>query len=150
MNFAIEIREQAGREPTLHGVMLVEGRAASQRKELFTLGSVEWPSSGIAIRTEHLGAEEVRAQVIRGRDGTLTVTARATENIRKAIANGARWLSVEFTALQASRTAGGIREITSALVSAAALVAIPEYTQTSAEVRSQDAKRISERAAAWL
>ena len=54
----IEIREQAGREPTCTALCLVEGRAASQRKELFTLGSVETPASGIAIRTEHLGKEE--------------------------------------------------------------------------------------------
>ena len=147
----LEVRETAGREPTLVGVMLVEGRAASQRKELFTLGSVEWPSNGIAIRTEHLAAEETRAQVFRGKDGTLTVKARATEGIRKAVAAGKSYLSVEFQSLRESKTRGGIREIQSAIVSGAALVSTPEYTQTYAELRSvQDIRAISEKAAAWL
>ena len=141
--FEVEVREsRPGREPTLRGVMLQEGRAASERREVFAPGAVEWPSNGVAILTEHRGAVETRAQVVRGRDGRLSVIGRATEAIQKAIEAGRRFLSVEFRSLQERTTKGGIREITRAYVDAAALVASPEYTQTSAEVRSQRRRRI--------
>ena len=136
--FEVEIREgRPGREGTLHGVMLTEGRAASERKELFVPGSVEWPSNGVAILTEHRGAVETRGQVVRGRDGALALTARATDAIRAAVKAGKRYMSVEFRALKENRTRGGIREIERAFVDAAALTASPEYTQTGAELRSK-------------
>ena len=136
-SFSIEIREIEGRDPELFGVILAEGRAASQRKELFAPGSVEWPTEGIAILAEHRGSVESRALPIRERDGRLTIKARATDALREAVAAGKRFLSVEFHALSEKTTAGGIREIRSALVSAAALVSSPEYDMTSAEVRDK-------------
>ena len=45
-SFEVEVREaeRAGYEPTLRGVMLTEGRAASGgRAEVFAPGSVSWP-----------------------------------------------------------------------------------------------------------
>ena len=146
--FEVEVREREGREPTLHGTMLQEGRAASERRELFSPGAVEWPSAGVAVLTEHRGQVETRAQVVRQRDGRLTLTARATDGIRAAVAAGKRFMSVEFRSLAETRTAGGIREITRAMVDAAALVSSPEYVQTTAEVRSAD--RALWRRAAWL
>ena len=136
-SFEIEIRQIEGRDPELHGVILQEGRAASERVELFAPGSVEWPTEGIAILAEHRGSVESRALPIRERDGRLTIKARATDALRAAVAAGKHHLSVEFHALAEKTTAGGIREIRSALVSAAALVSSPEYTQTAAEVRNQ-------------
>ena len=146
----IEIREQSGKEPTLFGTMIQEGRASvGGLRELFAPGAIEWPSEGVGIMTEHRGAIEVRGQVIRHRDGKLTLTARATDKIRKAVADGKRFMSVEFQALKERTTAGGIREIERALVSNAALVRQPEYGQTAAEVRSQAAD-IKRRAGVWL
>ena len=46
-------------------------------------------------------------------------------------------MSVEFNALDELRTQAGIREITQALVKAASLTSVPEYGQTSAEVRTK-------------
>ena len=150
MQFEIEIKEQAGREPTLFGVMIQEGRAASGgRSELFAPGAIEWPSEGVGVMTDHRGAIETRGHVVRERDGRLTLTARATDNIRKAVADGKRYMSVEFQSLRERTTAGGIREIQRALVSAAALVVKPEYDTSAAEIRSQAAD-IERRAAIWL
>ena len=149
MNCEIEIREQAGREPMLHAVLIQEGRAASGgRSELFTPNSIEWPSEGVAIKTVHLGKTEVRGQVVRNRDGRLALTARATDNIRQAFADGKRFLSVEFRALQERTTLGGVREIQRAFVDSAALVLHPEYDVATAEVRSADRKR--EEILRWL
>ena len=52
-SFEIEIREAAeGGE--LHGVMLVEGRAATGgRAEVFAPLSVQWPSEGVEIAPSH-------------------------------------------------------------------------------------------------
>ena len=58
--------ETPGYEPSLRGVMLQEGRAASGgRKELFAPGSVSWPHDGVAILTEHHGKAETRGTVVR-------------------------------------------------------------------------------------
>ena len=146
----IEIREQTGREPTLHGVIIQEGRAATGgRREVFAPGAVEWPTAGVGIMLKHRGAIETRGQVIRGRDGRLTLTARATDEIRQAVADGKRYMSVEFTALNERTTKGGVREILRAFVDAAALTNRPEYDSTAAEIRSSAAD-LERKARVWL
>ena len=133
-NYAVEIRD-SGR--TLYGVLIQEGRAASERRELFTPGSIEWPAGGIGIQSAHYGATEVRAIPERQSDGRITIAARATDALRAAVKAGKRFMSVEFHPLRQNRTKGGIREITKAYVRVAALVAEPEYAMTAAEVRQR-------------
>ena len=135
--FAVEVRQEQNREPELHGVMLQEGRPAENLREVFAPGSVTWPSVGVEILLEHEGEPEMRAQVVRARNGELQVLGIATERVREAIAAGKRYLSVEFKSLRERQTRGGIREIAAAFVDAAALVTSPEYSMTSAEVRSE-------------
>ena len=150
-SFAIEIREASrpGYEKTLTGTIIQEGRAASQRREVFAPGSVEWPSAGISILTEHRGAMEVRAQPVRHRSGRITVSARATDAIQAAVAAGRKFMSIEFKSIEERQAGGGaIREITRAMVDAAALVLRPEYTQTSAEIRSAAEDLVGD--APWL
>ena len=145
IGFEVEVREAdtPGYEPTLRGVMLQEGRAASGgRREVFTPGSVSWPHDGVEVLTEHRGQSEVRGQVVRERDGRLRITARATEGIREAVKAGKRFMSVEFQAVEERTTQGGVREILKALVSAAALVVSPEYDVTTAEVRKREPRRL--------
>ena len=143
-SFEVEIRESEtpGYEPSLRGVMLTEGRAASGgRAEVFTPGSVTWPQDGVAILTEHRGKVEAQGQVVRERNGRLTITARATEAIREAVKAGKRYMSVEFRSVEERTTAGGVRELLRAVVDAAALVASPEYDTTTAEVRKSAPRR---------
>ena len=142
--FDVEIREsdRAGYEPSLHAIMVQEGRAASGgRKELFVPGSIEWPSEGVAILTEHRGAVETRAHPVRQRDGRITIRARATAAIKQAVDDGKRFMSVEFKALNERETRGGVREVLRAFVDAAALTAEPEYDTTTAEVRTANRHR---------
>ena len=122
----------------LHGTLIWEGRAASGgRREVFTPGSVEWPSAGVGILTAHRTAPEVRAMPSRESDGRITVKAPATPAIREAVEGGRRFMSVEFHALEERTTKGGVREVLRAFVPDAALVDSPEYDSTSAEVRQR-------------
>ena len=136
----IEIREAAdgGR---LIGCLLQEGRAASERSEVFAPGALVWGADGIAIRTEHRGAEVARAIPTRGPDGSIRISAIATPEIRAAYASGKRFLSIEMQALSEIRTAGGIRELQRAYIGAASLVRTPEYTQARAEIRQRASRR---------
>ena len=55
--------------------------------------------------------------------------------------SGKRHLSIEFVALAERRVKAGIREISKALVRAAALVTAPEYDAAVAEIRDQKRRR---------
>ena len=145
---ALEIRE-SDRGPRLSGTILQEGRAATAgRAEVFAPGSLTWDASGIAIKTEHRGADVGRAVPSRHPDGVVQISTPATPEIRAAFDAGKKWLSVEFHALSETRTAGGVREIARAFVEAAAMVADPEYQQAVAEVRSSNTRDLE--LAAWL
>ena len=45
----LELRE-SGR---LHGLLITEGRASTDRRELFVIGSCQFPSTGVQIRAAH-------------------------------------------------------------------------------------------------
>lgn len=140
---AVEVRaSDAG--PMLHGVILTEGRAATGgRRELFAPLSTVWPSDGIAILAEHRGAALARAVPNREPSGEIRIAVRATDTIRRAVdIDGRRFMSVEFHALEERTTAGGVREVLRAMVSAAALVPNPEYDTTRAEVRRSGRTRV--------
>ena len=131
----VEIRE-ANDGPTLRGVILQEGRAASGgRAEVFAPLSVVWPSDGIALLGEHRGEALAHAVPVRGVDGSLRIETRATPEIIAAYETR-RYFSVEFHAISEVRTKGGVREISRALVESAALVPNPEYPNVKAEVRA--------------
>ena len=132
----IELREsETG--PQLVGVLIQEGRAASVRAEVFAPGSLVWSASGIALRAEHLGAEDSRAIPTREANGEIRIAAPASAALVAAFNEGRKFLSIEFHSLQETRSAAGVREIQSAFLPGAALVESPEYVQARAEVRSK-------------
>ena len=132
----VEIRETNG-GPTLHGILIQEGRAASSRPEVFAPLSLVWASTGIAIRSKHLGAEDSRAIPTREANGEIRIAAPASAAIVAAFNEGRRFLSIEFHSLAESRSTSGVREMQSAFLSGGALVADPEYKQATAEVRTR-------------
>ena len=138
----LELREAGER---LQGVILQEGRIASERLELFSPGALVWPDEGIALRLEHRGLEVGRAIPARLPNGEIRISVKASPEIRAAYGSK-RFLSVEFTSLDETRNASGVREIARAYVDAAAMTAAPEYLQARAELRSR-AKRAK---AVWL
>ena len=131
----LEIRESDEGE-YLTGTVVQEGRAGTARKELFTPQSLTWPAEGIPIRSTHLKGEVGRAVPTRHPGGEIRVRLKATPEIRTAYQAGKKFLSAEFFALRESRSAG-IREIESALLSGASMVASPEYKQATAEIRTK-------------
>ena len=131
----VEIRE-ADNGPMLHGVLIQEGRAASVRAEVFAPLSLVWASDGISIRAKHLGAEDSRAIPTRDSDGSIRIAAPASAAIVAAFNEGRRFLSIEFHAVQETRSKSGVSEIQQAFLPGAALVAEPEYKQAGAEIRS--------------
>ena len=142
-SFEIEIRQEEGRDPMLHGTMLTEGRAASGgRAEVFAPGSVEWPAAGVEIAPGHGLETETRAHPVRHRDGKLTFSARATDTLRQAVEAGRKYMSVEFVSLQERTTKAGVREVLKAYVQRAALVLTPEYDTTAAELRDKKRRRV--------
>ena len=134
LNCPVEVREsETG--PMLHGVLIQEGRAASVRAEVFAPLSLVWSATGIALRAEHLGAEDSRAIPTREANGEIRIAAPASPALVAAFNEGRRFLSIEFHSLKETRSAAGVREIQSAFLPGAALVAEPEYKQATAEVR---------------
>ena len=102
---------------------------------MFAPGSVQWAVDGIDLLPKHLAAVEVKAIPKRQADGRISIRAAATDALKKAYAEGRRYLSVEFHSLREVRTRGGIREIQKAMVIAAAMVNKPEYNMARAEIR---------------
>ena len=134
----VEIRQSDGDARRLHGTLIVEGTAArGGRAEVFRPGALDWPSNGIAIRAEHLGAPETRAIPARQPDGSIRIAARLTPALRAAYESGRRALSIEFRSTAEIRTRAGVREVQGALLTGAALTDDPEYGETNVELRAQ-------------
>ena len=136
LNCSVEVRESAS-GPMLHGVLIQEGRAATVRAEVFAPLSLVWASDGIALRAKHLGVEDSRAVPTRESNGEIRIAAPASPAIVAAFNEGRKFLSIEFHAVQETRSKSGVREIQQAFLPGAALVADPEYKQARAEVRAR-------------
>ena len=135
---AVELRTDHGKDPMLHATLIQEGRAAAGGlAEVFAPGSIIWPDTGVGIRVGHKGPIETNAYPVRATNGEIRIAARATPTIVRAVQAGATGASIEFVALAEHRTRAGVREITRALVDAAALTDRPEYHQGRAEVRDR-------------
>ena len=132
----VELREsETG--PMLHGVLIQEGRAASARAEVFAPLSLVWASEGVAVRAEHRGVEVTRAIPTREANGEISIATPAPPALVAAFNEGRKFLSIEFHAVQETRSAAGVREIQQAFLPGVALVADPEYKQARAEVRKR-------------
>ena len=132
----VEVRESAT-GPQIVGCLIQEGRVASVRAEVFAPNSLVWASDGIALRAKHLGAEDSRAIPTRETNGEIRIAAPASAALVAAFNEGRKFLSIEFHAVQETRSKSGVREIQQAFLPGAALVSDPEYVQARAEVRTR-------------
>ena len=130
-----EIR-QVGDTQRIIGTIIQEGRAASERLELFAPNSIQWSANGIDILDAHRGNSLANAMPRRQQDGRITVAIPADSRIME-VREAAPYLSIEFIALSESTRGDGVREINQALVTGAAFVPDPEYTQATTEVRNK-------------
>ena len=137
----IEIREAADSPGRIVGTILETGRVAADRREVFTPGSVQFPANGIRLLAEHRGRMVARVQpVVDGSeiriDAPLPDTAIGREVAAEVRSGRKRGLSVEFYAT-GEQTVSGVREVTGALIDAAAVVPAGAYSQARVEVRER-------------
>ena len=132
------------------GTILETGRVASDRQEVFVPGAPIFPSTGVQLFRGHRGESVMHFQpVISGSEIRIDAPLPDSELgrlVAREVRSGARAaLSVEFVPLSEARVMG-VRELRSALIQGAALVARGSYGQATAEVRS----RVGRRRRPWL
>ena len=140
---AIELRADDSRESPgrIVGTLVTYGERASDRPELFEAGSLTWPDGGVVLNRQHtrtapvvrfaptvegskVGIDQKLPDSSAGRD--------AAVEIRAGLFTG---LSLEFRAVTQSFS-GGIRRISKAILTGAALVDSPSYAGSAVEVRA--------------
>ena len=142
----VELRAAADSPGRLVGVVIEQGRIAGDRPELFAPGALTWPSNGVRLLAEHRGRQVMR--VTPTVDGTaIRIDAALPDNdigrevAREVRAGTKRGLSIEFHAM-AETIVQGVREIRSAFMDAAAVVAEGAYDQATVEVREKKRRRL--------
>ena len=138
---SVRLLEERGAVGRIVGTIIEEGRVASDRREVFTSGSVKFPHEGIKLLRDHGGDEvltfipkHVGAEI---RINELLPDTELGRRVAAEVRSGARSsLSVEFTSLS-EQTVSSVREVRSALVEAVALVEAGSYTQARAELRAE-------------
>ena len=143
---AIELRAAVDSPGRIVGTLLETGRVASDRRELFVPGAVQWPGRGVRLLAEHRGRAVMTFQPkIDGAkiqiDDKLPDTAIGREVAAEIRAGRKRGLSVEFYAAEEGQVQG-VREVRSALIEAVAVVESPAYVQAVAEVRRKRGRRV--------
>ena len=157
IRMAIEVREDEARlgPGRLFGTLMVYGERAKDRAELFEAGSLTWPESGIVVNRQHTRTAPILRAVptVEGNevriDAPLPDTSAgrdAAAEIRSGLFSG---LSVEFKAT-AQNIVGGVRRITAAVLSGAAIVDSPSYAAAAVEVRAKGGGNRPTEECLWL
>ena len=151
---AIEVREDEtrGGPGRLVGTLMVYGKQARDRREVFEAGSLKWDEkAGVVLNRQHSRAAPImrvlpitEGNVVRI-DAALPDTSAgrdAAREIRGAPGSPPlfRGLSVEFRDVKQT-IVGGCRRITSAVLTGAAIVDAPSYAAASVEVRAKQKRR---------
>ena len=149
IRMAVEVREDEDRlgPGRLFGVLMKYNTRAKDRDELFLPGSLSWDSTGIVVNRQHSRSSPVLRAVptIVGDEVLIdaplpdsTAGRDAAAEIRSGLLTG---LSVEFRAT-AQTIVGGIRRISAAVLSGAAIVDSASYPTSSVEVRHGAKRRV--------
>ena len=140
----VEFREATADAPArLYGCILAVGRVASDRREIFVPGSVQFPAGGVRLLLEHRGREILRfhpvENVASGEwriDAELPDTPEGREAAALVRSGQRKGLSVEFYSLDDKRVSQ-VREVRSAFVEATALCREGCYDQARVELRAR-------------
>ena len=146
----IEVREDESRESPgrLVGVLLRYGEVASDRKEVFEKGSLSWPESGIIINRQHSRKSPIFRVLPTVQGDSVVIDAQLPDTTAgRDIAAELRadpplftGLSVEFRAVR-QRYEKGLRRISKAVLSAAAIVDSPSFSGSNVELRQGEKRR---------
>ena len=141
---SIELRAAEDSPGRIVGTLIEMGRVAGDRREVFAVGSIRWPSDGVRLLAEHRGREVMTFQpALDGAalrvDVALPDSALGREVAAEVRSGRKGALSIEFYATQEAQVQG-VREVRSALMDAAAVVAAGAYDQARVEVRQWRAR----------
>ena len=153
----VEVREDEARlgPGRLYGVVMVYNKRASDRPELFERGSLSWPESGIVLNRQHSRKSPIMrvTPTVEGNevriDAPLPDTSAGRDAAAEIRSGLFRGLSVEFKAT-AQNIVGGVRRITAAVLSGAAIVDSPSYAAASVEVRAKGGGNRPNEETLWL
>ena len=154
---SIEVRTDENRlgPGRLFGTIMRYGERASDRAEMFLPGSLKWDADGIVVNRMHTRKSPVMRvmPIVEGNevriDAPLPDTSAgrdAAAEIRSGLFKG---MSIEFRAT-AQTIVGGVRRITEAVLSGAAIVDTPSYAAASVEVRSKGGGNLPTERFLWL
>ena len=138
---AIKIEDRAeGKPDRLTGTLMVYNERARDRPEVFAPGSLKWDEAGIVLNRQHNRlAPILRFKPIES-EGRVLISAELPSTVAGAdalaeIKSGLfRGLSIEFRAVRQT-IVGGVRRISEAVLSAAALVDAGSYESATVEAR---------------
>ena len=139
----------------LVGKLMVYGQQATDRAEVFEIGSLKWDKAGIVVNRQHLRQSPIM-RVLPVVDGTevrinaeipdTTAGRDCASEIRSGLFKG---LSVEFRAVKQT-IVGGVRRIASAVLSGAAIVDSGSYAGATVEVREKGGGNRPRASSLWL
>ena len=151
---AIELRAAEDSPGRIVGTLIEQGRVAGDRREVFAVGSIRWPSEGVRLLAEHRGRAVMTFQpVLDGAvlriSAALPDTAIGREVAAEVRSGRKGALSIEFYSTEEAQVQG-VREVRGALMDAAAVVASGAYDQARVEVRADRRRLERRRTALWL
>ena len=140
---SIDFREvrRENRPRTGRQVLMPYGERASDRAEVFAVGSLSWPDGGVVLRRQHNRQQPIVLKFTPLEvDGKLTVdaeipsTAAGADCVAEIRSGLLGSMSVEFRAVSQS-IVGGCRRITAAVLTGAGLVDLGSYESATVEAR---------------
>ncbi len=141
---ADESRQSAGR---LVGTLMPYGTEARDRREIFEAGSLTWDPKGIVVNRMHQRSSPILLAVPVEQDGKLMInseipdTAAGRDCVREVRSGLLASLSVEFRAVRQT-IVGGLRRISAAVLTGAAVCDAGAYEAATVEARAQRRRQI--------
>ena len=142
---ADESRQSAGR---LYGVLMPYGTEARDRREIFEAGSLTWDDpKGIVVNRMHQRSSPILLAVPVEQDGKLMInseipdTAAGRDCVREVRSGLLGSLSVEFRATKQT-IVGGLRRISAAILTGAAVCDAGSYEAATVEARAQKRRQV--------
>ena len=146
---AIKIEDRAEGKPRLTGILMEYGTEARDRREVFEASALKWDGPLILNRQHSrknpiLKFTPIEASGKVSIDVEVPSTAAGSDAISELRAGLFSGLSIEFKAIKETFV-GGVRRISEAILTGAALVDSPAYSGSVVEARELAARREADR-----
>ena len=146
---SIEVREVEGKPTRIVGTLMDYGTEALDRREVFEVSSLKWDGPLILNRQHErknpiLKFLPVEASGRVAIDVEVPSTAAGSDAISELRAGLFSGLSIEFKAIK-EHIVGGVKRISEAILTGAALVDSPSYSRSVVEARELAERSASDR-----